>query len=115
MEKVKNILEKKVSQTPFIDTHEHLIDESERLSCLEPIIQCDDWTLLLSHYFRFDLISSGMPKEQIAALFSKQINPVDKWELLKNYWPCLKIQPPVRYSGIRLKFFMILIICLKAS
>jgi len=90
MKKVENILEKKVSATPFIDTHEHLIDESERLSCLEPIILCDDWTLLLSHYFRFDLISSGMPKEQIAALFSKQINPIDKWELLKDYWPYLK-------------------------
>ena len=52
MEKVKDSLEKKVFETPFIDTHEHLIDESERLSCIEPIIPCDDWTLLLNLLFQ---------------------------------------------------------------
>jgi uncharacterized protein len=90
MEKVKYLLEKKVFETPFIDTHEHLIDESERLSCLEPIIPCDDWTLLLNLYFRFDLISSGMSKELIDSLFSKHINPTDKWRIVKDYWPYLK-------------------------
>lgn len=90
MEKVNIILEKKILETPFIDTHEHLIDESERLSCIEPIIPCDDWTLLLNLYFRFDLISSGMSKELIGSLFSKQINPIDKWGIVKEYWPYLK-------------------------
>jgi len=90
MKKAKDIIEKKVFQTPFIDTHEHLIDESERLSCIEPIIPCDDWTLLLSMYFRFDLVSSGMSKELIGSLFSKQINPIDKWGIVKDYWPYLK-------------------------
>jgi predicted TIM-barrel fold metal-dependent hydrolase len=90
MEKVNIILEKKILETPFIDTHEHLIDESERLSCIEPIIPCDDWTLLLNLYFRFDLISSGMSKELIGSLFSKQINPIDKWGIVKDYWPYLK-------------------------
>jgi len=90
MKKAKDIIEKKVFRTPFIDTHEHLIDESERLSCIEPIIPCDDWTLLLSMYFRFDLVSSGMSKELIGSLFSKQINPIDKWGIVKDYWPYLK-------------------------
>jgi predicted TIM-barrel fold metal-dependent hydrolase len=90
MEKVKNLLEKKVIETPFIDTHEHLIDESERLSCIEPVIPCDDWTLLLNLYFKFDLISSGMSKELIGSLFSKQISPIDKWGIVKDYWPYLK-------------------------
>lgn len=90
MEKVNSTLEKKISATPFIDTHEHLIDESERLSCVEPIIPCDDWTLLLNLYFRFDLISSGMSKDLIADLFSKQIDPIDKWGIIKKYWPYLK-------------------------
>jgi hypothetical protein len=90
MEKTISIIEKKVLETPFIDTHEHLIDESERLSCIEPIIPCDDWTLLLNQYFRFDLISAGMPKDMISSLFSKHINPVDKWKILKDYWPYLK-------------------------
>ena len=90
MEKVNIILENKILETPFIDTHEHLIDESERLSCIEPIIPCDDWTLLLNLYFRFDLVSSGMSKELIGSLFSKQINPIDKWTIVKDYWPYLK-------------------------
>jgi hypothetical protein len=29
MEKNKDLIEKKGFETPFIDTHEHLIDESE--------------------------------------------------------------------------------------
>jgi hypothetical protein len=90
MEEIRFLIEKKVLETPFIDTHEHLIDESERLNCVKPIIPCDDWTLLLNLYFRFDLISSGMSKEQIANLFSKQINPIDKWGIVKNYWPYLR-------------------------
>jgi uncharacterized protein len=90
MGKINIILEKKIFNTPFIDTHEHLIDESERLSCIEPIIPCDDWTLLLNLYFKFDLISSGMSKDLIGSLFSKQINPIDKWGIVKDYWPYLK-------------------------
>jgi uncharacterized protein len=90
MKKVKDLLEKKVLETPFIDTHEHLIDESERLSCIKPIIPCDDWSLLLNHYFRFDLVSAGMPKEKINNLFSGQIDPLDKWGIVKDYWPYIK-------------------------
>ena len=90
MGKIKDLIEKKVFETPFIDTHEHLIDESERLDCIEPIIPCDDWGLLLNHYFGFDLISAGMSKEQLDSLFSKQINPINKWGILKEYWPYLK-------------------------
>jgi uncharacterized protein len=90
MEKVKNVLEDKILGIPFIDTHEHLIDESERLSCLETIIPCDDWTLLLNQYFRFDLISSGMSKDLISNLFSKHIDPIDKWRIVKDYWPNIK-------------------------
>ena len=90
MEKIKDLIEKKVFKTPFIDTHEHLIDESERLDCIEPIIPCDDWALLLNLYFSFDLISAGISKEQIDSLFSKQVNPINKWGILKEYWPYLK-------------------------
>ncbi len=53
MEKVSYIIGRKIFETPFIDTHEHLIDESVRLSFIEPIIPCDDWTIILNHYFKF--------------------------------------------------------------
>ena len=90
MENIKDLIEKKVFKTPFIDTHEHLIDESERLDCIRPIIPCDDWALLLNHYFSFDLISAGISKEKIDCLFSNQVNPINKWGIIKDYWPYLK-------------------------
>jgi len=90
MNKINPEIEKKVNETPFIDTHEHLIDECERLACLEPIIPCDDWTLLLNHYFKFDLISCGITKTETTNLFSKHINPIDKWKIINDYWLYLK-------------------------
>jgi len=90
MQKGKELIEKKVFETPFIDTHEHLIDESERLNCVEPIIPCDDWALLLNHYFGFDLISAGISKDKFDKLFSKQLNPIEKWHILNEYWTYLK-------------------------
>lgn len=90
MKSVRDIIEKKVAETQFIDTHEHLIDESERLNCIKPIIPCDDWSLLLNHYFRFDLVSSGMSRNNIDSFFSPEVDPVDKWEIVKDYWPGLK-------------------------
>ncbi len=87
---IMNTIEEKVLNTPFIDTHEHLIDESERLSCIEPVIQCDDWTLLLNLYFRFDLASSGMSQEQSNRFFSKTTDPIEKWDIIKSHWPYIK-------------------------
>lgn len=36
MKNIKSIIENKVFETPFIDTHEHLLDENERIACLNP-------------------------------------------------------------------------------
>ncbi|MCK1266794.1 hypothetical protein IVB44_22405 [Bradyrhizobium sp. 49] len=43
-----------VEETPFVDTHEHLIEESQRLSgVLDPgLLPSDDWTCLFSTYVR---------------------------------------------------------------
>ena len=90
MEKNRDLIEKKVFETPFMDTHEHLMDESERLNGIEPLIPCDDWTLLLNHYFAFDLISAGISNAKMDSLFSKTLNPIHKWGILKEYWPYLK-------------------------
>ena len=90
MEKFNDLIEQKVFETQFIDTHEHLMDESERLDCVEPFIPCDDWALLLNLYFGFDLILGGISKSEIGRLFSKNVSPIDKWVILKEYWPYLK-------------------------
>ncbi|MEI6061592.1 MAG: amidohydrolase family protein [Bacteroidota bacterium] len=86
----KDIIEKKVFETPFTDTHEHLVYEHERLQGMDPLFPCDDWALLLNHYFAFDLISAGISKAKLDQLFSKQLDSTAKWLIVKEYWPWLK-------------------------
>ena len=50
----------RVESTPIVDSHEHLIEESVRLSGRHERIKANDWSFLLSHYLNSDLISSGM-------------------------------------------------------
>jgi len=81
---------KKVFETPFIDTHEHLLEEKERLAASHPRVQADDWSLLLNHYLNSDLLVAGMPKSAYDAFFSAKTDPVDKWRHLEPYWPAVK-------------------------
>ncbi len=84
-------LVEKVFQTPLIDTHEHLIEEKERLAgTSHPRVQADDWSLLLSHYLNSDLLVAGMPQEAYDRFFSKETDPADKWRFLEPYWPAVK-------------------------
>jgi len=81
----------RVFETPLIDTHEHLIEEKERLAgTAHPRVQADDWSLLLSHYLNSDLLVAGMPKEAYNGFFSPQTDPADKWRFLEPYWPAVK-------------------------
>jgi len=86
----KKIFEKVLS-TPFIDTHEHLIEEKERLTgSAHPKVQCDDWAFLFYHYTRSDLLSAGMPQKDLDKFFSPKIDPLKKWPLIEPYWPLVK-------------------------
>ncbi len=81
----------KVFATPLIDTHEHLIEEKERLAgTSHPRVQADDWSLLLSHYLNSDLVVAGMPSKSYDRFFSAETDPVDKWRVLEPYWPAVK-------------------------
>jgi len=81
----------KVFQTPFIDTHEHLIEEKDRLAgTRHRFISSDDWTVVLNHYINSDILTAGMPKESYHKFFSPKVDPVKKWALLKPYWPAVK-------------------------
>jgi len=81
----------KVFETPLIDTHEHLIEEKDRLvGAAHPRVQADDWSLLLSHYLNSDLLVSGMPKESYDRFFSVTTDPIEKWRLLEPYWDAVK-------------------------
>jgi predicted TIM-barrel fold metal-dependent hydrolase len=81
---------KKVFETPLIDTHEHLLEEKERLAASHPRVPADDWSLLLNHYLNSDLLVAGMPQKAYDAFFSAKTDPADKWRHLESYWPAVK-------------------------
>jgi len=82
----------KIFQTPFIDTHEHLPDESERLAAnyYKYRKKSDDWTVIFSHYLQSDMSSAGMSKKDFDSFFSSKVDPLKKWSLLEPFWPFIK-------------------------
>jgi uncharacterized protein len=81
----------RVWNTPLVDTHEHLIEESDRLQgATHPRVPCDDWALLLSHYLDSDLLVAGMPPEVARRFFSPAEDPLAKWGLIAPYWEAVR-------------------------
>nr|WP_319571023.1 amidohydrolase family protein [uncultured Draconibacterium sp.] len=84
------IINDQVNQIELIDTHEHLIEESARLNCVKPFIQCDDWTNILGLYTKFDFVSSGMTQKETEPISSKETSPLEKWKIIQPYWNRIK-------------------------
>jgi hypothetical protein len=73
-----------VDQIALIDTHEHLIEESERL-------KSDlDFSMLLHQYARDDLESAGMPHDDVEYLITEGGELEKKWRLLAPWWEAVK-------------------------
>lgn len=82
---------RKVFSTPFIDTHEHLIEEKGRLSgTSHPRVSADDWSVLFSHYINSDLRTAGMTNRELDSFFSPAVDPLEKWKILEPYWFAVK-------------------------
>ncbi len=90
MEDKFEIVSDQVNRIQLVDTHEHLIDESERLNCVKPYIQCDDWTTILGMYTKFDFVSAGMTQKEIELISSQEILPLEKWKIIQSYWNKIK-------------------------
>ncbi|MER9274898.1 amidohydrolase family protein [Mesorhizobium sp. M0643] len=77
-----------VEQTTFVDTHEHLIEESQRLSgVLDPqLLPCDDWTYLFADYVANDLVVAGMPVEELRSFLGPDLSSDAKYRLVAPYW-----------------------------
>ena len=81
-------LVERIESTPFVDTHEHLLEETTRLAgpgahALQP---CTDAALLFCHYAKDDVWSAGMSAEEQARFFSPDVDPADKWPIVAPYW-----------------------------
>lgn len=82
---------KQVFETPLIDTHEHLPEEAERLDGgRNPLLPCDDWALLCSHYLDSDLLVAGMPGGDYGRFVGTGLEPGAKWRLLEPWWPAVR-------------------------
>jgi len=78
-----------VEDTLFIDTHEHIIEESRRLVPPRPNdgrYPCNDWAYLFLHYSASDLTSVGMTGEEFARFYGTELTPLDKWRLFEPYY-----------------------------
>jgi hypothetical protein len=87
---IRKTIFSKVFSTPLIDTHEHLIEERDRLDGTYRRIQSNDWSFLLSHYLNSDMLTCGMPQAEYDRFFSADVKPSDKWKILKPYWPAVR-------------------------
>lgn len=75
-------IRKAVDRIRIIDTHEHLLPESERIKRADQL----DFTYLYSHYANEDLVSAGGNRSVINAAFSQDFTMPERWELFKpNY------------------------------
>ncbi len=81
-----------VSQTPFVDTHEHLLEEHLRTQWDKPSqrVPCNDWALLFSHYLNADLKVAGMSGADLNKFLSPDLPADRKWALLAPHWPAVK-------------------------
>jgi predicted TIM-barrel fold metal-dependent hydrolase len=88
---IREQIRNRVWGTAFVDTHEHLIEESDRLQATRhPRVRCDDWAFLLSHYLDSDLTVAGMSPETASRLFSPEVDPLRKWELVEPHWASVR-------------------------
>jgi len=87
-EGLRGALRERIDATPFVDTHEHLLEESTRLRGPggHRQVPCDDAALLFFHYTKDDLWSAGMPADAQAAFYAPDRDPADKWRLVEPYW-----------------------------
>lgn len=85
---IRQQLTSAISQIPIIDTHEHLIQEKERLASKPDLFQT-----FLAHYLSSDLISAGMSYDELSVLRDSSIPLETRWTLFAPYWD------DVRYTG----------------
>lgn len=77
-----------VMETPLVDTHEHLIEESQRVTGAIDggLFPCDDWALLFGHYLGDDLISAGMRGEDFKRFLAPDTPSETKYRLVAPWW-----------------------------
>lgn len=88
-----NPLAELIDATPWIDTHEHLIEERHRLGSKpyrfvemgrETVVVPLDWTGLLLDYVLDELVSAGLSDDTRRQVVEDQVSSGEKWRLLES-------------------------------
>jgi hypothetical protein len=73
-------LSAEIEKIPIIDTHEHLMSETMRLS------QDIDLFYWFSHYASSDLVSAGMSQAMLEQLWDSTQSLDDRWAMFEPFW-----------------------------
>ncbi len=73
-------LSEAVEGLDLISTHEHLLSEEERYAS-KP-----DFFVLADHYALNDLVSAGLPADDLARLRDRKRSGVERWRLFEPWW-----------------------------
>lgn len=69
-----------IDQIPIVNTHEHTIAEADRLAAPR------DPFLLVDHYLVNDMVSAGMPADDVAKLANTSMAIADRWKIFEPWW-----------------------------
>jgi len=78
-------LKKHVDGIKIIDTHEHLPSEEERIS--QPV---DVLSQFFIHYTSSDLLSAGMPEEELSMIRDTSLPLEDRWDVFEPWWEMIQ-------------------------
>ncbi|MDX9863158.1 MAG: hypothetical protein RBS99_19795, partial [Rhodospirillales bacterium] len=80
---VEQGLREEIAGIALFDTHEHLPTEAARIAARPGILD-------LLHYVRCDLVSAGLPPEQIAQIADAKAPTSERWRLFAPAWPLIR-------------------------
>ena len=69
----------------LVDTHEHLVQEPERLKQ-----DVDVLATFFSHYASSDLRSAGMPEEDLVKIRDSSVPLEERWEIFEPWWGMIR-------------------------
>lgn len=95
---VNRSIKKAVDEVQIIDTHEHLIQDGERVAK-----GVDIFEVLLSHYASSDLVSSGMSAEDLEKVRDKSIPLEKRFVIFKPFWDRIQNTGYARAINIAVK------------
>lgn len=95
---VYRIIKEAVDKIQIIDTHEHLVQEKERVTK-----SLDIFEVFLSHYASSDLVSSGMSSEELNKVRDRSLPLEDRFAIFKPFWDRIQNTGYARAVNIAIK------------